>query len=246
MYWVILDIVVILLVVVIAFIFIFFKKSGTDDFTELSNGFTRIQKNAFNHIRTEDGSDGVTPPTSNRVDKLSFQTSKYFSVVYTIIKNDNDDYLHTVSGKPLKKTKRKAIIENMLFIMTLLTKQFEKANFGEDVKFGINESELGTLFIEFQLDAEQQRVFEIIVLERSPRVKTPQVQKRQEAPRDEKSQKTPKVEESQKTKAQCPNCKAVYKVDTAKIPDKGAYVRCSKCQARFTIKKSDALPDQSR
>ena len=38
-------------------------------------------------------------------------------------------------------------------------------------------------------------------------------------------------------KIQCPNCKAGYQVDDAKIPDKGAYVRCKKCQTKFLIQR---------
>lgn len=36
---------------------------------------------------------------------------------------------------------------------------------------------------------------------------------------------------------QCRNCNARYQVENAKIPDKGAYVRCKKCQTRFLIQK---------
>ena len=38
-------------------------------------------------------------------------------------------------------------------------------------------------------------------------------------------------------KIQCPNCKAGYQVDDAKIPDKGVYVRCGKCQTKFLVQK---------
>jgi predicted Zn finger-like uncharacterized protein len=38
-------------------------------------------------------------------------------------------------------------------------------------------------------------------------------------------------------KAQCPNCKVLYKIDDAKIPEKGAHVTCSKCQTRFEVKR---------
>ena len=45
-------------------------------------------------------------------------------------------------------------------------------------------------------------------------------------------------------KAQCPNCKAVYKIDDSKIPEKGAHATCSKCQTRFPIKKSPSEQTQ--
>ena len=38
-------------------------------------------------------------------------------------------------------------------------------------------------------------------------------------------------------KIQCPDCKTGYQVDDAKIPDKGAYVRCNKCQTKFLIQR---------
>ena len=36
---------------------------------------------------------------------------------------------------------------------------------------------------------------------------------------------------------QCPNCKTEYKIDDARIPDKGVYSRCNKCQTKFFVKK---------
>jgi predicted Zn finger-like uncharacterized protein len=36
---------------------------------------------------------------------------------------------------------------------------------------------------------------------------------------------------------QCPDCKTNYKIDDAKIPDKGVYSRCKKCQTKFFVKK---------
>ena len=38
---------------------------------------------------------------------------------------------------------------------------------------------------------------------------------------------------------QCPNCKTNYKIDDARIPDKGVYSRCKKCQTKFFVKKED-------
>jgi predicted Zn finger-like uncharacterized protein len=40
----------------------------------------------------------------------------------------------------------------------------------------------------------------------------------------------------------CPNCKAVYRVDETKIPDKGAYTRCKKCRFRFLVQKETETP----
>jgi len=36
---------------------------------------------------------------------------------------------------------------------------------------------------------------------------------------------------------QCPNCKTKYRIDDARIPDKGVYSRCKKCQTKFFVKK---------
>ncbi len=38
-------------------------------------------------------------------------------------------------------------------------------------------------------------------------------------------------------KVQCPKCEAAYKISDSKIPDKGGYARCFKCQARFFLMK---------
>ena len=42
---------------------------------------------------------------------------------------------------------------------------------------------------------------------------------------------------------QCPNCKTNYKIDDARIPDKGVYSRCKKCQTKFFVKK-EAKPSE--
>ena len=34
---------------------------------------------------------------------------------------------------------------------------------------------------------------------------------------------------------QCPNCEAVGQIDDSKVPEKGAYTRCPKCQFRFYL-----------
>ena len=49
-------------------------------------------------------------------------------------------------------------------------------------------------------------------------------------------------------KIQCHNCKAVYQIDDARIPDKGAYVRCKKCQTKFLVRKEieAEVPDSER
>jgi len=39
-------------------------------------------------------------------------------------------------------------------------------------------------------------------------------------------------------KVQCPQCKAAYQIPDTKIPDKGAYARCPKCQTRFLVRKA--------
>lgn len=38
-------------------------------------------------------------------------------------------------------------------------------------------------------------------------------------------------------KVQCPKCDAGYQVDEKKIPEKGTYTRCKKCQTRFLIQR---------
>jgi predicted Zn finger-like uncharacterized protein len=41
-------------------------------------------------------------------------------------------------------------------------------------------------------------------------------------------------------KVKCPKCQAVMSVDESKIPDKGVYGRCPKCQERFFVKKENS------
>ena len=40
---------------------------------------------------------------------------------------------------------------------------------------------------------------------------------------------------------QCSKCKTVFRVDEAKVPEKGAYGRCPKCKERILIKKDQSL-----
>ncbi|MBW2607894.1 MAG: zinc-ribbon domain-containing protein [Deltaproteobacteria bacterium] len=44
---------------------------------------------------------------------------------------------------------------------------------------------------------------------------------------------------------QCPNCKTEYKIDDARIPDKGVYYRCKKCQTKIFVKK-ETKPSKDR
>jgi len=44
----------------------------------------------------------------------------------------------------------------------------------------------------------------------------------------------------------CPKCKSGYKVDETRIPAKGAYTRCKKCQTRFLVQnKPPPAPEQN-
>ena len=40
-------------------------------------------------------------------------------------------------------------------------------------------------------------------------------------------------------KAKCTKCEAVYNIDDAKIPEKGVFATCKKCQTRFQIKREE-------
>lgn len=42
-------------------------------------------------------------------------------------------------------------------------------------------------------------------------------------------------------KARCPSCETAYRVDDSKIPEKGIYARCPKCQTRIFLKKENSL-----
>ena len=42
-------------------------------------------------------------------------------------------------------------------------------------------------------------------------------------------------------KVECPECKAVCRVDASKVPEKGIFGKCPKCQHRFLVKKEDGL-----
>ena len=45
------------------------------------------------------------------------------------------------------------------------------------------------------------------------------------------------MEESPFMQIQCPNCKAIYRMDKAKIPENGATATCRKCQTKIVIQK---------
>ncbi|MGA1790750.1 MAG: zinc-ribbon domain-containing protein [bacterium] len=49
------------------------------------------------------------------------------------------------------------------------------------------------------------------------------------------------MQESGSIQVQCPNCKAVYLIEKAKIPDTGAVSTCRKCQGKIIIRKSDSI-----
>jgi predicted Zn finger-like uncharacterized protein len=45
------------------------------------------------------------------------------------------------------------------------------------------------------------------------------------------------MEDISRMKTQCPKCKASGKIDDSKIPEKGVYVRCPKCNERFYLEQ---------
>ena len=46
-------------------------------------------------------------------------------------------------------------------------------------------------------------------------------------------------------KAQCPECKVIYKIDDSKVPEKGGYITCNKCKARFKIIKKPVKQEEN-
>ena len=47
-------------------------------------------------------------------------------------------------------------------------------------------------------------------------------------------------------KVQCPKCSAAYQIDNSKLPPKGAYGKCPKCQTRFLVKKEAVPRDKAK
>ncbi len=46
-------------------------------------------------------------------------------------------------------------------------------------------------------------------------------------------------------KVECPNCKAVHRIDESKLPENGAYGRCRECKSRFFIGKNEPHQKES-
>jgi predicted Zn finger-like uncharacterized protein len=46
-------------------------------------------------------------------------------------------------------------------------------------------------------------------------------------------------------KIQCPNCSFASQIDESKIPDKGAYTRCRKCNTRFFLSKENKIEEDA-
>lgn len=148
-----------LLVVSIVGFFLYRSLLENRHFRELFTGFLKIQKSAFDNIMPG-GKSAMSLPTEKFRGRHFARTSNGLSIAYTITK-ENSAFTHLISGKAQRKP-QKFLIQCMLLIMAQLTQQFERSGFGEEVKFNIAESGLGTHFIEFMLNSKQQETLRAI------------------------------------------------------------------------------------
>jgi hypothetical protein len=145
-------------VVVILILFIVSRKRAippVEMFKEIGDAIFNLQKKAASNIHVaQDGKD----ITGISIDKMQNQTLRIqdtIRFVYTIEQN-GDEIIHAISSQMLKPKPRKYQLSCMLFVMLTLNKQINEAKINpDDVQFNIDQSELGTLYVNMTLTHSQ-------------------------------------------------------------------------------------------
>jgi len=141
---------------VIAFAWVSSVRQYQRHLLEIRPAVDRILRAALDNVIPDDPRAGVRPPTGPEMDRQFVRTSGGLGLFYTVGRV-GDAFVHHVSGKAPGRP-RKLLLEGMLFVMLDLSERLKTCGFPEEggPALDIGESELGTVHVEFTLDAGQQ------------------------------------------------------------------------------------------
>ena len=131
---------------VIAF-FLYRRGREGRHFQQIGAGFPRIQRAAFDHPAEPEAGLMV-------VERQSFLTALGFRLVYTCDRTETGGMLHHLSGQ-IVQPDRDRLTRNMLLVFSMLLEQFKSAGVEAEGRFQVEESELGTQHLEFELTAAE-------------------------------------------------------------------------------------------
>ncbi len=162
---------IILAVVAAIAAFAFYRsRISTQHLQQLGLGFVRIQRGAFENIKDEThGSSpaGLLADSQRLLQTQYFKTVQGFGLAYTIdYAREKSRYVHHLSGKSPGKPAQ-FVAENMLLIMGMLLTQLKEANIETGGLFAVEQSDLGTQHLEFELTAQQQQALRALVIRAS-------------------------------------------------------------------------------
>jgi hypothetical protein len=118
-------------------------------FTQLGLGFPRIQRAAFEQPGDDDPTD-----TAEIGAHQYFQTALGFRLVYSCDRTNTGGMLHHLSGQ-MPGADEKQLTHAMLLIFSMLLEQFKSAGVETSGRFQVEQSQLGTQHLEFELTAAE-------------------------------------------------------------------------------------------
>jgi hypothetical protein len=141
---------------VVAFAWVSSARQYHRNLLEIRPALDRILRAALDNVLPDDPDGGIRPPTGPEMDRQFVRTSGGLGLFYTVGRV-GDSFVHHVSGKA-PGCPRKLLLEGMLFVMLDLSERFKACGFPEEggPALDIGESELGTVHVEFTLDAARQ------------------------------------------------------------------------------------------
>lgn len=138
---------------------------------QLVQRFPVIQKAAFENVQSESTIISSLEDARAAMRRQYFQTVQKFGCAYTIdYSADQSQFVHHVSGKAPGKP-IKFVMENMLLLMATILSQLEEAGIKTESTdkepkekfFAFEQSDLGTIHLEFKLSESQQTALQAVI-----------------------------------------------------------------------------------
>jgi hypothetical protein len=148
---------------VVAFAWVSGARRHRRSLIEIPPALDRILRAALDHILDDSPGGGVSPPDRAEMERQFVRTPGGLGLFYTVGRSGGA-FVHHISIKP-HGCPRKLLLEGSLFVMMDLSGRFKACGFPEKggPTFDVGESELGTVHVEFALDAGQQARWESVV-----------------------------------------------------------------------------------
>lgn len=157
-------IVVLVLVVVVAGFVIHSRRQAVPSaqmFASINDSLRLVQQKAsaapFSDRQAKE-LHGMNAATMGKMQDQTVVVNGTIRLIYTV-EEKPEGFLHVISSQMVKSRPAKYHISCMLVVMLVLNQQLAEAGIdANDVKFGMEESELGTRYVNMLLTADQHRI----------------------------------------------------------------------------------------